>query len=382
MDAALGAIPPLRLAEWKVFNAVLHQTTTWSRHDDVLSVATIGQVARLSDRHVRAALVSLRERGMIIYEAQRGRPRAGERGRCRIGIPLVADGPPSASSEIRPSGGMDNRGVHVDNPAPRPAANPPEIRPPAGPTPEEVQTENHHHPDTDPAELAVLALLAERFPLTDTERAELAALLTPLLDEEAWSPTRLAGHLLADLPTTPIRRRYGFLRYRIAQTPKNPGYCGCTHCDDRDALIARARQIGPAPWQPPAQPSTPRDRHDQITEALGHNLYTRIRAAEEANYPGNITRTPALLRGLVTAAYARHDYDIDRLRTWAEALPAPSHLDRPQTSASAHLHSSTADEMTFPLPSRSSYVEVRKGAGGVQSAAARNKQDDQDDGED
>lgn len=90
LEGAAKAVPPLGRAEWRVFAAVLHETAARSQQTCVLSVAMIQEYSGIaSDRLVRAALTSLRDRKLITYEARRGRPRAGEPGRCHVGVPYA-----------------------------------------------------------------------------------------------------------------------------------------------------------------------------------------------------------------------------------------------------------------------------------------------------
>lgn len=106
LERAAKADPPLGRAEWRVFAAVLHETAAGSQCACMVSVATIQECSGIaSDRLVRGALVSLRDRELIIYEARRGRPRVGEQGRCRVGIPYAPEG----QHEIRHAAMPDSR---------------------------------------------------------------------------------------------------------------------------------------------------------------------------------------------------------------------------------------------------------------------------------
>lgn len=383
MEAAAKATPPLKTAEWRVLTAVMHETSTWSRHTDVLSVARIGTLAGLSsDALIRSTLGSLRDRGLVVYQAQRGRPRAGERGRCRIGIPDVNVLPLPAGEPAQPTAQpAENRhpGVADNWPVPTEAKAPPrgggyspENRHPGVAAPEKYSREEELLPS--PAALtqaaimvgvpsssgspkhdqtngpgddvdAVLDALAGTLPVSTGDRAALAGSLRAALDTDGWDPDTLAGHLLAELPAV-IRTR-GLMTHRLSPTvlPDSPAVCSCSACRRhvtrteaeirRQAAAAeRARQRAAATVDDTAE------RNRQTTEALGAELHGRIvAAADAAEYaaqcaariasngptaprPQRRLMTPGRARGLAAQVYAEHHHDLDAIRAYAGSLPA------------------------------------------------------------
>jgi hypothetical protein len=370
----------LSQGDWRVLTAVLHETLTWSRHVDVLSVARIGAVAGLaSDGQIRAALVRLRDLGLIVYTAQRGRPKAGERGRCQIGIPdantlpmdvPVPPGAPAAAPENRRPVAADTPPASAEaKPLTRRSGYPAENRRTGGATPEKLFREEEPPPspapsaaprqgallvavpggggststtttDTDPADpddavpadvRTVLDAIAAALPLPDRGRALLAARIRPAL-AAGWDPAVLGAHLPAgvrEITTTTA----ALMLHRLSVLPESPAVCPCGPCRRHTAAVeaeirreadrlarARAAEQHQAAAGDAAAAAA---RHDALDDALGAVLHGRIVAAAVGANPVHqrSRRSPALVRSLAANVYADHGHDIARIRSYAESLP-------------------------------------------------------------
>jgi hypothetical protein len=412
LDAACTAADPLSAAEWRVLSAVLRETATWSRHVDTLSVDRISTLSGIaSDRLVRTSLGALRDRGLIVYEARRGRPRVGERGRCRIGIPDVNALPLAASEPVavpaqrtkkRHAGVPDTEPVAAAGyPARRGAGYPAEKRHPGVPLPEGFSREEEPPPSAEPPEpltqsailvavpggggtstpdasdvgaavpagvAEVLNTVAGALPLGSRDRALLADGVGVAL-VGGWEPEVLAAHLVADLPG-PVRRPRGLLTHRLSGEvlPDGPAVCGCSACRRHvahvDAEIRRqAAAMDHARQRATAREHDARQRYDDLTSALGAALHGRIVTAEltreRAAGPATpdqrvhvVRPTPARVRGLVSAVYADHGHDIDVIRAYAQTLPpGPSEMPAGATPTPTHREPATEPSTANLAPS-------------------------------
>jgi len=388
----------LSQGEWRVLTAVLHETSTWSRHVDVISVAKIASIAGLaSDGQVRAALVRLRDLGLIVYTARRGRPRAGERGRCTIGIPDVNTLPMDVPAPAEPAATPENRRpVTADNPpAPdgpaeakpptRRSGYPAENRRTGGATPEEVLTEKNsssgtiivsplppvpvdgggedHQPDEVGRIAAALAGLVRGGPQT---RLAVRGRVVELL-AAGYTAGEITGH--AEARTAVGRTRgtitdpSGLLRHVLADMPPSRAAQAAEREAARQRDAAERRQTA-------ATTDDTATRNMTITDELGPRLHGRIIAAAIAASPihQRARRSPALVRSLAGHAYADHGYDLDAIRTYAEGLPPG-----PQESASATgpdgLPLTTATQTAVSATKRTAPTPTPLGDGSVPSLA-------------
>lgn len=390
MSAACTADPPLKAAEHRVLLAVLHETSTWTRHVDALSVARIVDLSGLRRRGVLEVLPALATRGLIVYQARPGRPRAGEYGRCRIGIPDVNVLPvdvPTTPEMVPPAPHRFDRQPATGNGAPRPAPKTPKTVPPGGHIPEESfpEEKNSSSPDV-PTQLAmspvavggggaidnddqtgsadvrqvldavtrmvgagrrtemavrsrIVELLAAGYRPDEITRHVETRTATGRTRGTITDPAGLLAHVLADVPPSAAARRAVVEQTRAATAAEQAA--------QRDA--ASASDVAAA-----------RSRHERVTAALGTALHARLVDAELARSRiGGGRRSPDRIRRLAAGVYERHDWDPNRIRAYAESLPAgpAESLVEPADTNGANRSHQTAGDRPSPailaaLPNR------------------------------
>lgn len=72
-----AAAAKLSSGEWRVFNAVLWFTASWSKLTDRVTVDEIARRAGISHRHTTRCLAKLAEDEVVFYQPSRGRGRLG-----------------------------------------------------------------------------------------------------------------------------------------------------------------------------------------------------------------------------------------------------------------------------------------------------------------
>lgn len=349
MSAACTADPPLRAAEHRVLLAVLHETSTWTRHVDALSVARIVDLSGLRRRGVLEVLPALAARGLIVYQARPGRPRAGEYGRCRIGIPDVNVLPvdvPTTPETVPPAGHRFDRRGATGNGAPRPALKSPKMVPPGGHIPEESfpEEKNSSSPDA-PTQLAMSPVAvggggignddqtgsADVRQVLDAvtrmvgagRRTEMAvrSRIVELL-AAGYRPDEITRHVETRTTrartTGTIANPAGLLAHVLADVP--PSATARRTAIERDRATDAAEQAAQRDAASASDVAAARSRQERVTAALGTVLHARIVTAELAR--SHLRRSPERVRRWATDVYDRHDWDLDAIRAYAASLPA------------------------------------------------------------
>ncbi|WP_239404666.1 helix-turn-helix domain-containing protein [Frankia sp. Cj3] len=191
-------------------------------------------------------------------------------------------------------------------------------------------------PDDDPDRIAVdavLASIAERWGRRPDVIAGHAGRIRGALTA-GWPAPALAEHLAADPPAV-IKSAARLLGHRLAALPAGPACCDCPGCnrwrrladaDHRRALEAERRAADHAA-QAAAVEGAARvaDANAAITNALGGELASELTAAALADAGWSsrkIRPLPSVVRGLLADVYARHDHDLEAIRSEAQNLHA------------------------------------------------------------